>query len=195
MTRRRKLALAAIAVALLLLGPVVYRWAKFPPDTSPEGAYQRIASSVAGSEPEECFAYLEQEAQHAVFTIQDYHRKAAERITKSYPPAERQPALVPYLEARDSPDPPALWARIAHRRGWLGKLRRDLSGVDHVEQVGERATVVTVRGTRYPFRRRPNGIWGLTLFTAELEADAAHAARDWALIQRAAKDYEAAVHR
>ena len=50
--------------------------------------------------------------------------------------------------------------------------RRDLSGVARVEIEGERASVVTARGTRYPFRRRDNGIWGLTLFTAELMAEA-----------------------
>jgi hypothetical protein len=37
---------------------------------------------------------------------------------------------------------------------------------------GERASVVTVRGTRYPFRKCPNGIWGLTIFTANLLAEA-----------------------
>jgi hypothetical protein len=50
-----------------------------------------------------------------------------------------------------------------------------------------------VRGTRYPFRRRPeNGIWGLTLFTPTLTAEAERAARDFALIDAAAKDYERA---
>jgi hypothetical protein len=62
-----------------------------------------------------------------------------------------------------------------------------------VETRGERATVETARGTRYPFRRRPeNGIWGLTLFTATLAAEAERAARDFALIERAADDYELA---
>ena len=53
-------------------------------------------------------------------------------------------------------------------------------------------TVETVRGTRYPFRRRPNGIWGLTLFTATLVAEAEKAARDAKLIDKAAADYERA---
>lgn len=45
------------------------------------------------------------------------------------------------------------------------------------------------RGTRYPFRRRPNGIWGLTLFTAELTTEAERAARDHDVVERAAADY------
>ena len=51
----------------------------------------------------------------------------------------------------------------AIREGWQGavdggagiaRLRRDLSGIGKVEVTGERATVETARGTRYPFRRR-----------------------------------------
>jgi len=42
--------------------------------------------------------------------------------------------------------------------GWLQRLRRDLSGIEHVEVKGDRASVQTARGTRYPFRRRDNGI-------------------------------------
>jgi hypothetical protein len=49
--------------------------------------------------------------------------------------------------------------------------------------------VITARGTRYPFRRRENGMWGLTLFTAELVAEAEKAARDFDVVKRAADDY------
>jgi hypothetical protein len=59
-----------------------------------------------------------------------------------------------------------------------------------VEINGERATVETFKGTRYPFRRRENGIWGLTLFTATLESEAEKAARDAAMIDKAAADYD-----
>ncbi|MBW2528161.1 MAG: hypothetical protein JRI23_28540 [Deltaproteobacteria bacterium] len=187
---RRRLIVAVAVVAALALAPVVYRWAKYPPDTTPEGAYLRIASAIGRQAPEDCFAYLEEEAQHAVFTILRYGQQAAQEIEQSYPGDARAKALEPYLPARDAPGAPQLWAAIAARRGWLGRLRRDLSGVGRVEVVGERATVVTARGTRYPFRRRPNGIWGLTVFTADLEAQAERYARDLELIRSAAADYE-----
>jgi hypothetical protein len=48
----------------------------------------------------------------------------------------------------------------------------------------------TSRTGRYPFRRRDNGIWGLTLFTADLVAEAERAARDWDVVEKAALDYE-----
>lgn len=187
---RRRLLIAVAVVAAIGLGPVVYRWAKYPPDTTPQGAYLRIASAIGRQEPEDCFAYLEEEAQHAVFTILRYGRQAAALVDESYPEPARSAALERYQLARRAPDAPQLWAAMAADRGWLGRLRRDLSGVGSVEIAGPRATVVTARGTRYPFRRRPNGIWGLTIFTAELEAEAERQARDWELIQQAAADYQ-----
>ena len=81
---------------------------------------------------------------------------------------------------------------MATRLGWVSRLRRDLSGIAKVEVAGERATIETARGTRYPFRRRENGIWGMSLFTAELVAEAERAARDWDVVEDAALDYERA---
>ncbi|MEO8799177.1 MAG: hypothetical protein ABI551_14910, partial [Polyangiaceae bacterium] len=85
-----------------------------------------------------------------------------------------------------------VFAVVARARGWDKRLRRDLSGVVRVDVdvAGDRATVVTARGTRYPFRRRDNGIWGLTIFTADLLAEADRAARDEDNIVHAADDYD-----
>ncbi len=86
-------------------------------------------------------------------------------------------------------------AIYAKQNGWMNRLRKDMSGVAKIDVQGERATVQTAHGTRYPFRRRDNGIWGLTLFTATLSAEAEKAARDLALIDKAASDYEHAAKR
>jgi len=59
-----------------------------------------------------------------------------------------------------------------------------------VERAGPRATVVTSRGTRYAFRLRPTGIWGLSAFTPLLTEEAERAARDYALVERAAQDFK-----
>lgn len=192
--RRRRLAVAVVAAVLLLLGAgwLSYRLTRFAPDTTPEGAYQRIASAIAAGEPEACFAYLEQDAQHASFTIARYSAEITALIRSSYPEPERTAALRRYEPAAAAGDGPRLWALLAQSRGWIGRLRRDLSGAERCELAGERATVVTSRGTRYSFRRRPNGIWGLTMFTAELTAEAEHLARDLPAIRQAAEDYRQA---
>lgn len=182
---------------VLLAGASVYgvTWLRYPSDRTPEGAYLRIVTAVNRGRPELFFAYTEEAAQHACFTIRDYRRRALELIAESYPEPERAEWLERYRALGEAPDGPDVFAHFARERGWLDRLRRDMSGVQRVEISGERATVETARGTRYPFRRRPNGIWGTTLFTAALTTEAERAARDLQLIERAADDYRRAASR
>jgi hypothetical protein len=165
----------------------------FPSDRTPEGAYYRVVIAVNKAQPSAIFAYLETPAQHACYTIRDYRKRARERVLTSYPEPERSELAARHAAEAAAPDGADVFALYAERLGWTTKLRRDLSGIAKIETRGERATVETVRGTRYPFRRRPeNGIWGLTLFTPTLAAEAERAARDFALIDAAAGDYERA---
>jgi len=164
----------------------------FPSDQRPEGAYLRVVIAVNKGDPAAFFSYIETEAQHACYTIRDYRRKSVERITASYPEPDRTKTLALYKPFADAPDGADVLKLYAKQKGWLDRLRRDLSGIGRVEIQGDRATVQTVRGTRYPFRRRENGIWGLTLFTASLTAEAERAARDTDLVEQAANDYERA---
>jgi hypothetical protein len=175
-----------------VLARVVYAYAVFPSDRTPEGAYLRVAIAVNRGRAEDFFAYLETRAQHAAYTIRDYRRKSLVRLQAAYPEPERSRLIEAYSAEAEAPDGADVFALHAKRNGWLARLRRDLSGIKKVEEVGDRATVETVHGTRYPFRRRENGIWGLTLFTATLDAEAERAARDYSVIQKAAADYERA---
>jgi hypothetical protein len=192
MTRRTQLSIVAVVAivgaALLMFGSRL----RFPKDTTPEGAYARIVLAVTRGEPRECFAYLETQAQWAAYTIRDYRSRAASRIAKSYPEPERTSMLATYRREAEAPDGADVWTALSESRGWIARMRKDLSGLKRVDISGERATVETAHGTRYPFRRRENGIWGLTMFTAELVAEAEKAARDYELVNRAAEDYERA---
>jgi hypothetical protein len=181
--------------ALLILGAIALlgvAWPRprFPSDQTPEGAYLRIALAINRSEAQDFFAYLETPAQHACFSIGQYRRQSKERIEQAFPEAERKRALEALEPFALHPDGPDVFAAYAEREAWISRLRRDLSGVDRVEIDQQRATVQTVRGTRYPFRRRDNGIWGITLFTPLLVSEAERAARDFELIDAAARDYE-----
>lgn len=190
MARRPLLLVAAAFVFLVwLVGHFTGR-SEFAPETKPEGAYARIALAVAERRPREAFAYLETEAQWAAFTIRDDRKKACDRVRASYPADAAAPLLAAWKDEAEVPDGPDVFALLAVRKGWIARLERDLSGAAHVDMQGERATVVTARGTRYPFRRRENGIWGLTIFTAELQAEAERASRDLQVVERAAEDYE-----
>lgn len=176
-----------VAVALAILGARAL--VAFPPDTTPEGAYLRIARSVTMNDPASCFAYLEDRAQHAAFTLRDYRARASALVAASYPEPERSKLLASFEAEANAADGVAVWLLVAKERGFVTRLRRDLSGIAKLEVVGDRATIETALGTRYTFRRRDNGIWGLTLFTAELEAEAERAARDFSVIEQAAADY------
>jgi hypothetical protein len=171
---------------------MAWSWLRFPSDRTPEGAYLRVVTAVNRGAPERAFAYLETRAQHACYTIREMRRKALEQISAHFPEVEREKALANYRAFASVADGADVFAIYAKERGWFDRLRRDLSGIGSVEIQGDRATLVTVRGTRYAFRRRENGIWGLTLFTATLDAEAARASRDFALIEQSAKDYERA---
>src|SRR5205807_688104 len=138
---------------------------------------------------EDAFAYLEEDARWASYTIRDDRKKAYDRIAQAYPEPERSKMLAEYKADAEAADGANVFSRMARDRGFAGRLRKDLSGVASTEINGERATVVTTRGTRYSFRRRDNGIWGLTMFTAEMIAEKEKAARDLAVVEAAADDY------
>lgn len=191
----RRSLIAGAALVLLVAVPTVYlnvRGRDFPPDTTPQGAYLRIALAVRDDDLERAFSYLETEAQWAAFSLHACRQRSAARVRETYPEAEARELLQTLLPAADAVSGPAMFALYAKRKGWVSRLRKDLSGVARVEIEGERATVETARGTRYPFRKRENGIWGLTLFTAELKAEAERAARDDEVVEQAANDYRAA---
>ena len=190
MRRFPLLVLAAVVGLLIFAGQRAIGQRPFPADTTPEGAYLRIVLAVGEQRPKDAFAYLETEAQWAAYTIRDVRRRACDRVRASYPPEQREPVTAPWRDEAEAPDGADVFARLAARRGWIARLERDLSGVASVEIRGERATVVTGHGTRYAFRRRDNGIWGLTMFTAELEAEAERASRDLGLVEQAAADYD-----
>lgn len=184
----------AVLLALLGLSAAIalgflWQWLSYPTDRTPEGAYLRIVKAINRDRAEEFFAYLETPAQHACFTIGEYRRKARERALETYPEPERSRVAARHAEVARAATGAEVFSVLAEQRGLSDRLRKDVSGIARVEIEGERATIETARGTRYSFRRRDNGIWGLTLFTPALLAEAEKAARDFAIIDQAANDY------
>lgn len=186
----RRVALFALAALVaVVLGRIAYAYVSFPSDRTPQGAYLRVVIAVNRGRPEDFFAYTETRAQHAAYTIRDFRKKAREQVLAAYPEPERSRLAAEYAAEANAPDGADVFALYAKRHGWITRLRRDLSGIKKVEISGDRATVETAHGTRYPFRRRDNGIWGMTQFTPILDAEAERAARDFSVIERAAADY------
>ena len=188
---RKKLIYAALTVAIAVALFLLLR-TPFPSNESPDGAYARIAKALAEGHPRDVFPYLETDAQWACISVHDARKAAKNRVSVSYPASEQQTALAEIGPLADSADGEDVFVKTAEARGWLARLNKDLSGSKGVEIEGDRATVVTARGTRYSFRRRDNGMWGLTMFTAELVADRDKATRDLGVVNAAADDYDRA---
>jgi hypothetical protein len=180
----------AVLIVAVLSAAVLASHRRFPSDRTPEGAYLRIAQAVDEDRVRDMFSYLETDAQWASFTIKDQRAKACARIRASYPTGQGEDLVAAYSPLAELADGADVFALFARQKGWLAQLRRDLSAVSAVEVQGERASVVTVRGTRYAFRLRDNGIWGLTLFTGSLVAEAERASRDLSVVEAAAADYD-----
>ncbi len=184
--------LVAMVAVLLAASALAFGWwqLRFPPDTTPVGAYLRVAASIARGDTRVVFSYLEDDAQHAAYTIRDYRKRTSERAARSFPEPERSRLIDEWRAYAEAPDGSDVWQTMSDRRGFIARLRADLSAIGHVETNGDRATVETARGTRYAMRRRGNGMWGLTMFTADLIAESERAARDWDVVDRAAADYD-----
>jgi hypothetical protein len=189
---RRSLVAIALAVLVVATGAALWLALRLPPDTTPEGAYLRVATSLGRGDVRVVFSYLDDDAQHAAYTIRDYRKRSSERVAAAYPEPERTRLIEEWKVHATASDGADVWVDMATRNGWVGRLRRDTSAISAVEVVGDRATVQTALGTRYAMRRRANGMWGLTLFTAPLVAEAERAARDWDVVQTSASDFERA---
>jgi hypothetical protein len=179
-----------IAVLAVPLGWFTYSWLTFPSDKTPKGAYLRVAKAVNQADPSGFFAYTEEAAQHACFSIRDYRKRSLSLLSGAFPPAERATLEAKYAPFANAPDGADVFALLALEHGWIDQLRKDMSGVERVEEAGPRATIQTVKGTRYAFRKRPGGIWGMTAFTPALVAEAERAARDFKQLEKVAADYE-----
>jgi hypothetical protein len=185
--KRLSLILAVLAVPVACFA---YSWLTFPSDKTPKGAYLRVAQAVNQADPSAFFAYTEEAAQHACFSIRDYRRRSLSLVGAAFPPDERAALQARYGAFARAPDGADVFALLALQHGWVDQLRKDMSGVERVEEVGPRATIQTVKGTRYAFRKRPGGIWGMTAFTPALVAEAEKAARDFKQLEKVAADYE-----
>ncbi len=193
--RLKKILIAVVVFVVVPAALFVALYRPYPPDKTPEGAYMRIARSVANDDPQGFFAYLETDAQWASYTIRDMRKAARLRIEESYPEPQRTQLVEQYRRFAEAPDGADVFALMYRERGWAKRLRKDLSGAVKIDIEGDRASLVTARGTRWPFRKRDNGIWGITIFTAELVAEAEKATRDLAVVNAAADDYDRVRHK
>ena len=192
------LLLAAAVFAAIWVGTYAIGHRPFPAETTPEGAYARVALSVEERRYKDIFPYLETEAQWAAYTIRDTRKKACRTVRASYVAGERERLLAEWREDAEARSTErTFFAIVARQRvggGWRVSsetspvARRASTSKESVRHGRHRAGhPVPVSTTR------TMGSGGLTMFTAvELQADAERASRDLEeVVQRAADDYDA----
>ncbi|MGH7270391.1 MAG: hypothetical protein ACREJ3_08160, partial [Polyangiaceae bacterium] len=112
--RKWPLVVLAVFIGLLIfIGQRKINHRPFPPDTTPEGAYVRIARAVTAHRSRDAFPYLETEAQWASYTIRDMRKKASERVRASYPHDQRGALLAAWADEAQAPDGADVFALLA----------------------------------------------------------------------------------
>lgn len=163
-----------------------------PAPTSPEGAYVRVAARISSGDAKGVYALLDDRARDACARLSRARKEASALVESTFPEPDRTRLLAEYEPIASAADLEGVWLALSSARGYATNLRRDLSGVASVERDVEAdgaATIVTARGARYPFTRRSDGTWGLSLFTEEIVTDAWRAERDLEIIQASSADY------
>ncbi len=186
-TRNVRIAAGMFALGAVFLG--VYA-RSYPADTTPEGAYLRMAKHLELGQPQVVFSYLEVAARDATYAMARTRTESLAVVRKNFPADEVLVFTEKYGAIAVGDNGPQAFARYAEARGWVAHLTKGLSPIEHVENDGDLATVVTATGGRYVFHRDPDGRYGLTFFTAELVAQAQQALRDREVILRSGVDYE-----
>lgn len=187
---RRGIAVAVCAVAALGLWLLVQSVTRPPAATTPEGAYVLLTRTLSDGRDRDAYDLLDDPTRSACEDIVATAGRVARLVLAHFPEAQRESTLARYAPLAHGGDAAELWLDEAERNGWLQRLRSDLSGVAAVEREADRAVVVTVGGTRYPFSRRADGNFGLSAFGTELLRLRDRLAGDAALVEEAAQDYE-----
>jgi hypothetical protein len=189
---------------------------------SPEEAFGRFQRAVAAQDPAALFDALDQRSRWAFMTIQKSHREAYDIILSNYPEGpERERELRRFQRgamlgsARELfaeemgrrvlagfanpvpaasrfevvPAPPAGAATAAGGNGQGG------GGGDAVGADETQVMAVLPDGTRVPFRRGPDGGWGLATVADEAAERQNRALHDVDLVRVNAADYERAATR
>jgi len=158
----------------------------------PEGAIRYMAEALRADAPERVFRVIDARSRHAMASIVQDRRAAAEVIRAHYPEAERPSALDRLGDAARVADAAALFALRCDTACSQG-LAEQLAAPASVQGDDVDAEVETVRGATLHFHRMaPGDWWGLVWHTQELDTERARAAEERRTIEANAAVYERA---
>jgi hypothetical protein len=184
---------------------------------SPEEAFGRLQQAVAAQDPAALFDALDQRSRWAFMTVQKSHREAYDIILSNYPEGpERERELRRFQRGAILGSARELFAEEIGQRVLAGfsnplpaatrfevvsvPVARSAGGGDGQgsAEAGDDETqtmAVLPDGKRIPFRRGPDGGWGLATVADEAAERQNHALHDVDLVRVNAADYERAATR
>jgi len=155
-----------------------------------QGAIRYMAEALRADAPERLFRVIDARSRHAMASIVQDRRAAADVIRTQYPEPERASALARLGDAARAGDAAALFAARCDS-ACRTTLAAKLAAPERVDGDELDVVVHTVRGATLRFHRlAPGDWWGLVWHTQELDAERAHAAEERRTIEANAAVYE-----
>ncbi len=157
---------------------------------TPERACARFLQGVREGDAALVFDNLLQTTQWSIYTVAKVQAEMRALIQRSYPPAERQQALLRLPGGEASGDGPALFRALYGPRYARDLQARLGSGAPQMTVQGEEATCRRAQGQAFRFARGPGGRWGLAELDGEWELAKVRAIHDLDTVRENARLYE-----
>jgi hypothetical protein len=155
-----------------------------------EGATAYATLAVQEADGQRLFRVIDARARHAMISIVNDRRRQRELIERSYPEAERAPAIAALGDAGAARDAPDLFARRCDAR-CMGELRDTLGAPVSTRREGEITVAHTTRDADVMwYRKRDGDWWGLVWRTDALIAERDRANRDLTAIAENSATYD-----
>ncbi len=155
-----------------------------------EGAIRYMAEALRADAPERLFRVIDARSRHAMASIVQDRRAAADVIRRQYPEPERASALAQLGDAAGAGNAAALFAARCDS-ACRTTLAAKLAAPERVDGDELDVVVHTVRGATLHFHRlAPGDWWGLVWHTEELDTERSRAAEERRTIETNAAVYE-----
>ena len=154
-----------------------------------DGALTRAAAALAQRDTAGLFRVIDQRARHALASIADSRRQAAELIRKTYPAASRDQALREIGDAANAKDAADLF-RLRCDAACLDRLSEQVGAPVETRKDGAEIVVKTARGAELRMFRGSDTWYGIVWNTEALRRERDRAAAELDQVKSNAALYE-----
>jgi hypothetical protein len=155
---------------------------------SVRGALDLASRAIEARDGRQLFRVIDERSRHALISIVQDRRAAAQLVREAYPRAEREAALRALGDAADATDAAELFARRCGAP-CMAQIRQQLGAPVEQREQGQELIVQTAQGGTLRMHRGSDSWWGLVWRTDELSRERDHAAQELRQIRDNAEVY------